>query len=333
MEKTRYEKWDNIKGVLIYLVVLGHISDMYRPNSTLFQSLFFYIYIFHMPLFIFITGLFSKNSINYKRYDKISFFLFLYLFLKIVYLVRNILFYGDTSFSLFTEKSARWYMLAIFFMHLAVICLKQFNKVFVVSFAILLACAVGYDPSINSFLALSRFFVFFPFFILGYYFDAKRVLDYFSDYRIKISSFIFLLVGAVITVLFIKEINWLAPILTGHVPYTMIPECRKWGFLVRLFYYPVVCVFCASIISVIPDKAMPFISKFGKNSLAIYAFHNIFYKTLYDMNIASFMKAILPVHTNILVIPLAFFVTLFCSLDIFSDFLNFLRKKFDFQIN
>ena len=77
MKKERIYLWDNIKFILIFLVVLGHFADFHTATSLNMRRLFFYIYIFHMPLFIFISGLFSKKTINEKKYKKIFEYLIL----------------------------------------------------------------------------------------------------------------------------------------------------------------------------------------------------------------------------------------------------------------
>lgn len=53
--KERILWLDNLKGVLIFLVVLGHCLQFtsQNPDSDL---LFNFIYLFHMPLFMFLSG-------------------------------------------------------------------------------------------------------------------------------------------------------------------------------------------------------------------------------------------------------------------------------------
>ena len=71
MTKERLAYFDNLKGVLIILVVIGHLLE---PCARLgseglagFRVLDF-IYMFHMPLFIFVTGLFSKGVFRQGRF-------------------------------------------------------------------------------------------------------------------------------------------------------------------------------------------------------------------------------------------------------------------------
>lgn len=51
-------KLDNFKGILIFLVVLGHIVGVSKEGV---ENIVNYIYSFHMPAFVFISGYFSKN--------------------------------------------------------------------------------------------------------------------------------------------------------------------------------------------------------------------------------------------------------------------------------
>lgn len=65
--KMRIEFWDYLKGICIYLVVLGHccrtIGDFYGyDNSGADIWLVRFIYSFHMPLFMFISGYFASHG-------------------------------------------------------------------------------------------------------------------------------------------------------------------------------------------------------------------------------------------------------------------------------
>lgn len=69
MRKERDVSFDFMKGILIVLVVLGHaISLMYGPDNPdlWYQPCFNVIYTFHMPLFIFVSGMFLRHSLSDK---------------------------------------------------------------------------------------------------------------------------------------------------------------------------------------------------------------------------------------------------------------------------
>ncbi len=54
--------YDNLRLLLIFLVLFGHFCEI-SANYTAYGSLLkFIIYIFHMPLFVFISGLFYSGN-------------------------------------------------------------------------------------------------------------------------------------------------------------------------------------------------------------------------------------------------------------------------------
>lgn len=53
---------DNLKALMLLLVIVGHTLDPYIvEENSFYRYLMQYIYLFHMPMFAFVTGYFSKN--------------------------------------------------------------------------------------------------------------------------------------------------------------------------------------------------------------------------------------------------------------------------------
>lgn len=67
--KKRIEFYDIAKGILMSMVVLGHIITMNYSGSALLKS---FIYTFHVPAFFIITGMLMKVSLTEEC--KFSFF-------------------------------------------------------------------------------------------------------------------------------------------------------------------------------------------------------------------------------------------------------------------
>ena len=81
---TRNYHIDNIKGILIILVVCGHlISTLQDTNSTFAIGIRTLIYFFHMPGFIFMSGYLAKGFLK-KEYkgEKLLSYAWLYLIFK-----------------------------------------------------------------------------------------------------------------------------------------------------------------------------------------------------------------------------------------------------------
>lgn len=100
----RLYKWDNLKALLIFLVVVGHLIDRANQKSDLLMKINYWIYMFHMPAFIFVSGLFSKNTIRNKDFRKSFRYLKWFFILKIIFLISTFLSSGSLSFSFLTES-------------------------------------------------------------------------------------------------------------------------------------------------------------------------------------------------------------------------------------
>ena len=79
---------DNVKIALIFLVVLGHNCIIYFHSSWLMGGVVLFIYSFHMPLFIFVSGYLSKG-ITCQRYKDISRLLIPYFFIQLCYKISK----------------------------------------------------------------------------------------------------------------------------------------------------------------------------------------------------------------------------------------------------
>lgn len=325
--KERIEKWDYLKFILILLVVLGHISDYYVDKSTMMRMVFIAIYTFHMPLFIFLSGMFAKRNIEEKRYSKIFSFFILYVVIKIILCISNMFILNTFAFNLFTEGGAPWYALAIFIQCLITIALSRFSKKYVLLASVVFACILGLDSSVTDFLAISRVFVYYPFFFLGYSLKPEKVSRMLNKRWIKISSVILLLFFVTGVVLEIDHLYWSRPLLTGRNPFSALGDKAKYGPLLRLLYYVGVTIIGAAVIALIPDKINnrfgKWASEMGRKTLQIYALHYPLIKIfVYTVPLYDIIRKILPEYTLLYAFPLALAITVVCGLNIFTKLFN-----------
>ena len=88
--KSRDYLFDNYKAFLVVLVVLGHfIEPCYRNNSALY-TLKWFIFSFHMPAFIFISGYSKKRASTFGADKKISSPIFRIPVLLLPFIYRHI---------------------------------------------------------------------------------------------------------------------------------------------------------------------------------------------------------------------------------------------------
>lgn len=278
MSDKRVIQRDNLKFFLIFLVVLGHICEiiLWNSNGNLenIKRLRFFIYSFHMPLFLFVSGIFSKKNIDNKRYYNIFYYLMIYVFMKIILFITYIFIDKTYSISIFTESEVPWYIFALFAFSIITIFLKNIDKKYVLIVSIIIGCIVGYDKEISDFLCLSRIFVFYPFFYLGYILDGNKVINFFKKRKVKLFSIMILLFSIFVVYKYINQIYWLSPLLSGRNPYFSLGEYEIYGGILRLGLYLVSFILSISIMGIIfIFKKNTIFTKCGSRTLQIYVFH------------------------------------------------------------
>ncbi len=325
---SRLQKWDILKFILIFLVVLGHIADFNTRSNEYMRTLYLAIYTFHMPLFIFVSGLFAKKTVNEKKKDKIFSYLVLYFALKFINFLYFWISAGKTSFSVLTETGLPWFMLALFAYSLITIAVKDFSPKYVMVFAVVLACLTGYDKNINSFLALSRIIVFYPFYYAGYILDIKKIEAHCKKKLPKILSAVIVAVFVIVAIFFGERFYWLRPLVTGANPFVSLGTCAEWGFFIRLGYYAVASAICYAVIVLTPTKTpFGFAAGIGRKTLPVYAFHYIIlYILYYNVGIQEVFEKLSPIHWEWFSLPLALAVTLVSSNGLFDKAINFIAN-------
>lgn len=84
LETARDYYLDTIKGFLIIVVVIGHFIEF--GSRTIFDvAMHNFIYSFHMPLFVFLSGYFFNIKTKRKLIDKTCALLITYLVFQVIY--------------------------------------------------------------------------------------------------------------------------------------------------------------------------------------------------------------------------------------------------------
>lgn len=322
-KKTRSSYIDNLKTVLIFSVVIGHFAEAALEQSDVFKSLFIWLYFFHMPLFIFVSGYLSKRLIhNKERVLQKSFEYFtLYIIMKISLSIIKSICTGDkVAFSLFSETSVPWYLFAMILMYITSYALRNYNQKIVFILFVVLAVFVGYDKEVRDFFVLSRFIVFYPFFIIGLN-CQENTLEKLKSKKVLIPlATIVLLVTLSIAYLFPDIVYEFRPMLTARNPYTSLDEpLESYGPLCRLFVYIVGSVISFAILIIIPKFNFGYISKIGCRTLPIFFFHRQFLWIFDKLNIYNILQENCGSFIgNLIWLILGFVLTFILSIKIFE---------------
>lgn len=260
--KKRYYLFDNIKFVLMVFVISAHILEPFVDKSYLCKCLFLFIYSFHMPLFLFLSGLFFKNE---RIKNKVQFCLILYVLEKAITTYIRMAFGQAYSFSLFIAKDISWFMLVLAAFNLLSSWLSNIKVEYRILFFTILSCVAGYDSNLNDYFAIMRVIVYYPFFLLGEGIGIQNILKIRKNKIISAISIIGLIAWVVICFVKTNQAYFLRPLFTGRNPYeekmlTIGPE-------LRLLCYGITCAISLGVICIIPNKSIPIMSESGSRSI------------------------------------------------------------------
>lgn len=265
--KTRNYLLDNLKVILIFFVVFGHVIEYYIKDSNILMSIYIFIYIFHMPLFIFISGYLSKNFYKMKR-KSIKNLLIPYVIFNMIWYLAVYIGTKKNMFSVIYPGWTLWYLLSLFFWRFSLKYLLKIRYILGISFII--GILVGLIPSIGSVLSISRTIVFLPFFLLGYYAKEEH-LNKIKTFNNKLSIIILMLF--LLFAVFIVENKFVDyKFLYNSYSYNALGLSLIKGTIFRVLLYISAIVFSICVISLVPNKEK-FFSRIGKATMNIYIFH------------------------------------------------------------
>lgn len=315
ISKKRINLWDNIKFLLITLVVIGHFVDIngLTNNYNSFKSIFIFIYAFHMPLFIFISGLFYKPK---NITNKFLMYIIIGFALKITMFITNYILGNNPSFSLLSDKEIPWFMFSLATFTVVCYFLRNQNKKLILIFSIILACFVGYDKEIGDFLYLSRSIVFFPFFWIGTMIKSEDIIKIKEKYNKKlfIIGSIIILIWGISCLMNLDILYTLRHLFTGKNHFSQ--AIYNFGPLARLFCYVVATTLSIAIIAVVPNKKIHIITDLGQKTLQIFFWHYpILYILVAVFNLNAFCSSI---SGKIVFLELAVLTTFILTHRIFS---------------
>lgn len=271
MSKERCYKIDNLKALLIILVVVGHFIDLYASDSDFYKSIYVCIYAFHMPLFIFISGMFYNPM---KAKANSIYYLLMGLGLRyFIQLCRMIMCPGKYEFFFFEEGFIPWYAFALSAFNIISLMLKKVNKVTLLTISMIVACIAGYVDSIDDFLCSSRIIVFFPFFIMGRMISLDKIIELSEKVINKIASYIILFAWAGACFICLYKVYIFRPLFTGRNPYMCNELFHTWGAGYRLMAYIISILTSAALLCVVPNIRIPILSECGKRTLQVFLFH------------------------------------------------------------
>ena len=304
---------DNIKFLLIILVVFGHLIEELINQNIMIKTVYMFIYSFHIPLFILISGMLAKTIYNKKQINKIiNGLLIPFLAFTILYEIFNFVIYGKIS-NYTLNLQPYWILWFLFSLFLYKISLPIIIKLkYPILLSIVISLIAGYINSIGYFLSISRTIYFFPFFIIGY----KLTPTLLSNKKLTKIPKVFFIIVLILNIIFFYYMKdapyqW----LYGSYSYDRLNMNEWFSWLIRLLIYFISFITSISVLMLVPNKEL-FISKFGLNSLYVYVWHGFFIKIISGLGLIILLKDMNTYEIVTILLIVAVIIASILSLDI-----------------
>ncbi|MER1956659.1 MAG: acyltransferase family protein [Solibacillus sp.] len=262
--------FDNAKALLIVGVVLGHTLSGMLGETRWMDSLYMFIYTFHMPAFIFVTGYYAKVLRTKRDWWKLiksvvlPYFIFQFLYTAYYIYVLEL----SVTFNFFENlRWGLWFLVSLFCWRVLLPFFTRSKWMIVV--ALVISLIAGELPFINELFSLSRTVYFFVFFIAGYHLSVDPLKK--AGKRGKLIGVI-VLVLIFISMYVMNDTSW-REWLFGRLPYIELePFIFGNGMLNRLTIYMICGVAMIAFLAAVPTKKYSW-TVIGQRTMAIYLFH------------------------------------------------------------
>lgn len=267
LENNRFYLFDNMRAVLIILVVWGHMLTSLIFDYDVIKIIYYFIFFFHMPAMAFISGYFSKN-VEKARNKAFETILMPYLILNVFNYIFKMLILREQyfGFRFFRPLWGLWYLLALFIWKFF---LKDMVKIrFLLPLSFLFGILSGFTKEFSTYMALGRVVCFLPFFLLGYYLKKEHIEKIRRIPR-WVGLIAFPAVGALAAVS-VKQEWFDVEDLYLRGPYPEDADVEH--MLYRILIYATALLMIFALIIITSDKKS-FLTNVGQNTVTVYILH------------------------------------------------------------
>ena len=165
---SRVALWDNAKFLLIVLVVVGHLISTVRTETDLGFALYTWIYLFHMPAMILLSGIFAKPDLSSKVVVSTAQLLGTWLVWELIWAGIRLLGGEQAAGERFLVSPAwtLWFLVSLATMRILFPYVARLR--YPLTCSVVIALLAGLSPVIGSEFSASRTLCLLPFFVLGW---------------------------------------------------------------------------------------------------------------------------------------------------------------------
>lgn len=277
---------DQGKGLAIISVVMGHVIcyDLYGfDDASSHSSLFKFIYSFHMPLFVFLSGLVSKTNIEWSDipFDILKRFRTLMIPFLLVSIIFSLLYTGSLSLLLSNSKGGFWFLWVLFVFHMLNYPLIRIGRYKWGGFFQILSSVMVWSglnhfiimmPSyISEFFSLYYIGWLFPYYVIGNIIKRYNLQDFLfcnsaifflalciwiggSKINLKYTDYIITTFAIIVIMNLIRKLNYVIPnsMIMQYIKHSMEYIGRASIFIYIFHYIPILFLKNAYFLDILP---------------------------------------------------------------------------------
>lgn len=279
--KRRVPLWDNARWIAITLMVMGHAILKLIGESDVAYGVYLFIYAFHVPLFVAVSGYFAKSGPPGTRqlHRLLTDIVFPYVIFETIWTVVRWLLGGNLWFDYASASWTLWFLIALAIWRITLPYLVLLRYPLLIS--IIISIGAGYIDSIDSSFALTRTLGLLPFFVFGWSLRQWQLtnrwltLSSASVWRWRAGAIALFTAVAVVIVLTIERLRELKVrrFLLYDESYGTIGYDQAWAGVIRLCFMLLAFGLIVAFLLLVPRRNTWF-TRLGAATMYIYLLHS-----------------------------------------------------------
>jgi len=279
--RTRTPLWDNARFVAITLVIVGHATLELISKSDPAYSVYLFVYLFHVPVFVAVSGHFAQASpVTRSELGKLFRSLVVpYLVFETIWTGIHWAISGTLSLDYTTAWWTLWFLVALVIWRLLLPLLVALR--FPMAISLVLSVAAGYVGGLDDRFALARTLGLLPFFVLGWKLKQWGLTERWMSLRPgvvrRVRAAAIVLFGIVAVVIAANIALWrellVRRFLLYDEDYGSFGYEQWWAGALRLVFIGIAMLLCFAFLVLIPRTTTP-LTALGQATLYIYLLHS-----------------------------------------------------------
>ena len=259
-------RFDNIKGILILLVVFGHLLELVHGGVS--KAAYLVIYSFHMPAFVFVSGYFAAFELKKILKKQILPYFVWYV---IYFAFFGLIFAEGKPFDPSTPYWLTWYLMSMVWWSMSIPLLSAAGSkqtLPVIATLCVVSVVWGFCGASGYWLSIGRTLTFFPFFAAGWFLRRNGLPEKINPPAKAAAAALAVIFGAV-CIVFSEFLD--ISCFYGAKSYAQQGQ----SFIARTFQLLSGGAWIWFLLCFAPKTRLPILTDAGKYSIAVYLGHGI----------------------------------------------------------